>query len=144
MERPGAHPHKTFEGMYWVVLEGRERLATLSQDPGNAGYGEDILKIAGREYRVWDPYRSKLASAVLNGLSEDPIKHVNSMLNSGAASGTTARHVSDIVGETGIVYCVEFDQRPFRDLVNNESKDRRNMTPIFGDDRFPQKYRSIV
>ncbi len=144
MERPGAHPHKTFEGMYWVVLEGRERLATLSQDPGNAVYGEDTVKIAGREYRVWDPYRSKLAAAVLNGLSEVPIKQGNSILYLGAASGTTASHVSDIVGETGRVYCVEFAQRPFRDLVNNASKNRRNMTPIFGDARFPQKYRSIV
>src|SRR2546429_3173657 len=144
MERPGAYPHKTFEGMYWVVLEGRERLATLSQDPGNAVYGEDTVKIAGREYRVWDPYRSKLAAAVLNGLSEVPIKQGNSILYLGAASGTTASHVSDIVGETGRVYCVEFAQRPFRDLVNNASKDRRNMTPIFGDARFPQKYRSIV
>ena len=144
MERPGAHPHKTFEGMYWVVLGGRERLATLSQDPGNTVYGEDIVKIAGREYRVWDPYRSKLAAAVLNGLSEVPIKRGNSILYLGAASGTTASHVSDIVGEIGRVYCVEFAQRPFRDLVNNAIKDRRNMTPIFGDARFPQKYRSIV
>src|SRR5207244_9487584 len=73
-----------------------------------------------------------------------PIKQGNSILYLGAASGTTASHVSDIVGETGRVYCVEFAQRPFRDLVNNASKDRRNMTPIFGDARFPQKYRSIV
>jgi len=130
--------------MYWVVLDGRERLATLSQDPGNAVYGEDTVKIAGREYRVWDPYRSKLAAAVLKGLSEVPIKQGNSILYLGAASGTTASHVSDIVGETGRVYCVEFAQRPFRDLVNNASKNRRNMTPIFGDARFPQKYRSIV
>ena len=144
MERPGAHPHKTFDGMYWVVIDGRERLATLSQDPGNAVYGEDTVKIAGREYRVWDPYRSKLAAAVLNGLSEVPIKQGNSILYLGAASGTTASHVSDIVGETGRVYCVEFAQRSFRDLVNNASKNRRNMTPIFGDARFPQKYRSIV
>lgn len=62
----------------------------------------------------------------------------------GAASGTTASHVSDIVGEKGRVYCVEFAQRSFRDLVNNASKNRRNMTPIFGDARFPEKYRSIV
>ena len=62
----------------------------------------------------------------------------------GAASGTTASHVSDIVKEKGRVYCVEFAQRSFRDLVNNAIKNRRNMTPIFGDARFPEKYRSIV
>ena len=48
------------------------------------------------------------------------------------------------MGEKGRVYCVEFAQRSFRDLANNASKNRRNMTPIFADARFPEKYRSIV
>ena len=144
MKGIGVHPHKTFEGMYWVVQEGKERLATISQDQGTTVYGEDTVKIAGREYRLWDPYRSKLAAAVLKGLSEVPIRPGNTVLYLGAASGTTASHVSDIVGEKGRVYCVEFAQRSFRDLVNNASKNRRNMTPIFGDARFPEKYRSIV
>jgi len=144
MERHGVRPHKTFEGIYWVVREGEERLATLSQDPGSTVYGEDIVRTADREYRVWDRYRSKLAAAVLKGLSEVPIKPGNGVLYLGAASGTTASHVSDILGEKGRVYCVEFAQRSFRDLVNNTSKNRRNMTPIFGDARFPEKYRSIV
>lgn len=144
MKGIGAHPHKTFEGMYWLVQEGKERLATISQDQGTTVYGEDTVKIAGREYRVWDPYRSKLAAAVLKGLSEVPIKPGSTVLYLGAASGTTASHVSDIVGEKGRVFCVEFAQRSFRDLVNNASKNRRNMTPIFGDARFPEKYRSIV
>jgi fibrillarin-like pre-rRNA processing protein len=144
MERPGARQHKTFEGMYWVVREGKERLATLSQDPGTTVYGEDIVRIGDREYRVWDPFRSKLAAAILKGLSKVPIKAGNSILYLGAASGTTASHVSDLVGEKGRVYCVEFAQRSFRDLANNASKNRRNMTPIFGDARFPERYRSIV
>jgi fibrillarin-like pre-rRNA processing protein len=119
-------------------------LATLSQDPGTTVYGEDTVKIADREYRIWDPYRSKLAAAILKGLSEVPIKPGSTILYLGAASGTTASHVSDIVGDKGRVYCVEFAQRSFRDLANNASKNRRNMTPIFADARFPEKYRSIV
>ena len=144
MPGTGAHPHKTFEGIYWVVREGKERLATASQDPGNTVYGEDTIEIADREYRIWDPYRSKLAAAILKGLSEIPIKPGNSILYLGAASGTTASHVSDIVGERGRVYCVEFAQRSFRDLATHATKNRRNMTPIFADARFPEKYRSIV
>jgi fibrillarin-like pre-rRNA processing protein len=81
---------------------------------------------------------------VQNGISEVPIKPESSILYLGAASGTTASHVSDIIGERGRVYCVEFAQRSFRDLANNASKNRRNMTPIFGDARFPERYRSIV
>jgi fibrillarin-like pre-rRNA processing protein len=107
-------------------------------------YGEDTVRIADSEYRLWDPYRSKLAAAILKGLSLIPIKPGNSVLYLGAASGTTASHVSDIVGERGRVYCVEFAQRSFRDLVTNAGKNRRNMTPIFADARFPERYRSIV
>jgi len=62
----------------------------------------------------------------------------------GAASGTTASHISDIVGSDGKVYCVEFAQRSFRDLVNNISKKWRNAVPIFDDARFPSRYRSLV
>jgi len=31
-------------------------------------YGEQLIKIGGVEYRVWNPYRSKLAAAIKNGL----------------------------------------------------------------------------
>jgi fibrillarin-like rRNA methylase len=62
----------------------------------------------------------------------------------GAASGTTVSHVSDIVGSQGKVFCVEFAQRSFRDLVNNVSKNRTNTVPIFEDARFPSRYRSLV
>src|SRR2546428_8922308 len=144
MRRPGVRPHKTLGGIYWMVREGEERLATLSQDPGTTVYGEDTVRIADKEYGFWAPYISKLAAAVLKGLSNVPIKVGNSVLYLGAASGTTASHLSDIVGEKGRVYCVEFAQRSFRDLVNNAIKNRRNMTPIFADARFPHRYRSIV
>jgi fibrillarin-like pre-rRNA processing protein len=119
-------------------------LATRSLAPGTSVYGEDIVKTADAEYRVWDPFRSKLAAAILNGLSEVPIKSGKSVLYLGAASGTTASHVSDIVGAHGRVYCVEFAQRSFRDLVNNACKNRNNMIPIFADARLPSHYRNMV
>lgn len=107
-------------------------------------YGEDIIKNGDDEFRVWDPFRSKLAAAILKGMSNLPITPGSKVLYLGAASGTTASHVSDIVGEKGRVYCVEFAQRSFRDLVNNACKNRPNMTPIFQDARFPARYRNIV
>src|SRR5213596_765476 len=144
MENRGVNPHKKFKGIYTVAREGKERLATRSLTPGTTVYGEDIVRIGDEEFRIWDTFRSELAAAILKGLSKVPIAPGKKVLYLGAASGTTASHVSDIVGEKGRVYCVEFAQRSFRDLVNNTSKNRRNMTPIFGDARFPEKYRSIV
>lgn len=61
----------------------------------------------------------------------------------GGASGTTISHVADIVGETGVVYGVEFSHRSGRDLVNM-AKRRTNVVPIVGDARKPLEYRFLV
>ena len=50
------------------------------------------------EYRVWNPFRSKLAAAILGGVDKIHIKPGSKVLYLGAASGTTVSHVSDIVG----------------------------------------------
>ncbi len=136
--------HTKIEGVYWASLEGERRPATLNLVPGNTTYGETTIKAQGKEYRIWDPYRSKLAAAILKGLTQMPIRPGSKVLYLGAASGTTVSHVSDIVAAKGQVYCVEFAQRSFRDLVSNVCSVRRNTTPIFEDARFPAKYRDLV
>ena len=95
------------------------------------------------EYRIWNPFRSKLAAAVLAGLDNIYIKPGAKVLYLGAASGTSVSHCSDIVGPTGAVYAVEFSHRSGRDLVNMAKK-RPNIVPIIEDARHPQKYRMLV
>ncbi|NXX55853.1 FBRL methyltransferase, partial [Scopus umbretta] len=50
------------------------------------------------EYRAWNPFRSKLAAAILGGIDQIHIRPGTKVLYLGAASGTTVSHVSDIVG----------------------------------------------
>lgn len=50
------------------------------------------------EYRVWNPFRSKLAAAILGGVDQIYMPPGCKVLYLGAASGTTVSHVSDIVG----------------------------------------------
>lgn len=50
------------------------------------------------EYRVWNPFRSKLAAAIVGGVDHIWIAPGSKVLYLGAASGTTVSHVSDIVG----------------------------------------------
>jgi len=134
-------PHPLFQAVYQVVLEdGAQRLATKNLAPGRSVYGEKLVKYERVEYRVWDAFRSKLAAAILKGLETVPIKPGHTVLYLGAASGTTASHVSDIIGEKGHVYCVEFASRSMRDLVDNVCNYRINMSPILEDARFPEKY----
>jgi len=138
-------PHPHFSEIYWVILEdGSRKLATKNLTPGKNVYGERLVKHKGVEYRLWDPFRSKLAAAILKGLEKVPIKPGDKVLYLGAASGTTASHVSDIVGETGHVYCIEFASRAIRELVNNVCAFRSNMSPILSDARFPESYSALV
>jgi fibrillarin-like pre-rRNA processing protein len=134
-------PHPQFQAIYQITLEdGAQRLATRNLAPGRNVYGERLIHFESSEYRVWDAFRSKLAAAILKNLKTVPIKPNHKVLYLGAASGTTASHVSDIVGEHGHVYCVEFAPRAIRELVNNVCVYRVNMSPILEDARFPEKY----
>ena len=138
-------PHPKFAEIYNIVLEdGSQRLGTKNLSPGKNVYGERLVRFEGTEYRVWDAFRSKLAGAILKGLETVPIKPNHSVLYLGAASGTTASHISDIVGEKGHVYCVEFASRSIRDLVDHVCPYRSNMSPILEDARFPEKYAMFV
>jgi len=138
-------PHPRFAGIYNITLEeGSQRLGTKNLSPGKNVYGERLLRYEGTEYRIWDAFRSKLAGAIFKGLETVPIKPNHSVLYLGAASGTTASHISDIVGEKGHVYCVEFASRSIRDLVDNVCPYRINMSPILEDARFPEKYAMFI
>ena len=50
------------------------------------------------EYRVWNPFRSKLAAAILGGVDQIHMTPGSKVLYLGAASGTSVSHVSDVVG----------------------------------------------
>jgi fibrillarin-like pre-rRNA processing protein len=138
-------PHPLFAAVYQITLEdGAQRLATRNLTPRRNVYGERLIRLEGVEYRVWDAFRSKLAAAILKNLRNVPIKPNHRVLYLGAASGTTASHVSDIVGEKGQVYCVEFASRAIRELVNNVCAYRLNMSPLLEDARFPEKYAMFI
>jgi len=133
------------------IAKGKEdALVTRNMVPGESVYGEKRISVddpaeEGKklEYRVWNPFRSKIAAAVLGGVDNIWIKPGAKVLYLGAASGTSVSHVSDIVGPTGVVYAVEFSHRSGRDLINMAKK-RTNVVPIVEDARMPLKYRMLV
>lgn len=131
-----------FYGIYFLEEGGLVKPATLNLTPGHVVYGEKLVYKDDEELRLWNPKRSKLSAAILNGIDKIPIKRDSKVLYLGAASGTTASHVSDIVSG-GMVYCVEFSQRPFRDLLKTSEK-RSNMIPILADARRPESYMTLV
>jgi len=139
-------PHR-HEGVF-IAKAKEDALVTKNMAAGESVYGEKRISVQNEdstktEYRVWNPFRSKLAAAILGGVDNIWIKPGTHVLYLGAASGTTVSHVSDIVGPTGIVYAVEMSHRSGRDLVNMAKK-RTNVIPIIEDARYPVRYRMLV
>jgi fibrillarin-like pre-rRNA processing protein len=138
------HEHEVFPNVFVVMKGDQEKLATRNMVPGTSVYGEELVQYNDLEYRIWDPYRSKLAAAIKKGLRELSIKQGEKILYLGAASGTTVSHVSDIEGDSGEIYAVEFSQRSMRDLLEKVCRNRSNVRPILADARVPAKYRLLV
>jgi fibrillarin-like pre-rRNA processing protein len=134
-----------FEGKYLrkVSIDGEERLCTRNLAKGIQVYGEQLVSIDGVEYRVWDPFRSKLAAAILKGLSHLPINADSKILYLGASTGTTVSHISDIVCN-GVIYAVEHSPRVARELIERVAKHRGNVIPIVEDARRYESYFGIA
>ncbi|MCK5332962.1 MAG: hypothetical protein KAJ24_00480, partial [Candidatus Aenigmarchaeota archaeon] len=86
---------------------GRD-FATRSIVPRKKAYDERVLRKGRDEYRVWDPKKSKLGAAMQKGLTDVPLRRGMKILYLGISTGTTASHLSDIVGFEGMIYGIEF------------------------------------
>lgn len=133
---------EALEPTHGSVYSDRGRLYTASFCPGKRIYGERLISVGGTEYREWEPRRSKLSAYLTVGGNIFPFRKDSKVLYLGASSGTTPSHVADICPE-GKIYCVEFAQRMFRELVGTCST-RSNMMPILGDATKPDEYSVFV
>jgi len=105
-------------------------------------YNERLFFEKGMEFRSWNPYRSKLAAAILNGLKKINIDPDSNVLYLGAATGTTVSHISDMLKD-GMVYAVENSPIAMKQFINI-CKVRSNIIPIFEDANHPDRYSTIV
>lgn len=113
--------------------EGRRtQLYTISMFPGQRVYGEEVIHENGIEYRQWDASKSKLAASILKGSPNIGMRKNDVVLYLGSASGTTASHVSDIVGSNGFIFAVDIAPRVMRDFIFLCYK-RKNIAPILAD-----------
>lgn len=135
------------ESRIFQVYEERKSkkrlIYTKSLAPGKNVYGETIVRKGSTEYRQWDPSRSKLAAAIMKGCPNLFIRKGQTILYLGAASGTTVSHVSDMVGEEGFVFALDFAPRVVRDLVF-VCEDRKNIAPLLEDALHPENYKDKV
>ncbi|ADC47838.1 fibrillarin FlpA [Methanobrevibacter ruminantium M1] len=119
-------------------------IVTRNLRPGIKVYDEKLIQEEGSEieYRSWNPRRSKLAAALLNGLESLKLENDSKVLYLGASTGTTVSHISDIAYD-GLIYAVEFSPVSMKKLIRL-SKQRPNIAPLLEDATKPKNYLNKV
>lgn len=115
-------------------------LYTENLRPGEKVYGEELVVEEGKEYRRFDPWRSKLAAYLAQGGRQWPYARVRSVLYLGGGHGTTVSHLSDVLPR-GTIHVVEKAPRSFGQLLGLCER-RGNLFPILGDVQMPERYRA--
>jgi len=127
-----------FTGIYKI----EDHIATENLNIGCKVYGERLVEVEGKEFRIWEPRRSKLGAAIMNGMKIFPFKTDSKILYLGASSGTTPSHISDI-SYNGLIWCVEFSPKMMRSLVEL-SRERKNIIPLLEDATKPRNYLHLL
>ena len=121
----------------------RKQLYTQNLVAGKDVYGEKLVKQDNTEYREWDPFKSKLASAILKGTPNIFIRNNDVVLYLGSASGTTVSHVSDIIGNEGFIFAVDIAPRVMQDLIFL-CYERKNIAPMLADANKPDELKQRI
>ena len=123
--------------------EDREIWWTQTVGAPPSVYGERWIERGPGVLRSWDPSRSKIAAALEVGWAGDLPDERERWLYLGAATGTTASHVADLVGREGAVFAIERSPRAFRRLLGWVDR-WPNVLPILADARAPLSYAQRV
>lgn len=124
-----------------VWREGRD-LYTANAVPGVRVYGETLRRVGEVEYRLWDPFRSKLAALLVRGAPPDLLAGVRRVLYLGASHGTTASHLSDLWPDASL-FLIEKSPTSFAPLLALARR-RSNLLPILADAQLPERYLAEV
>lgn len=89
------------ENRILFIKKNGKKIATLNLTKGQKFYNEKIFIKDNKEYRIWDPYESKLGAAIMNGLEILPLAQNFNVLYVAPLDIATLSHISDIVGNNG-------------------------------------------
>ncbi len=135
---PKITPHQIFE-----IYQDQKRIYTKSLLLGKPSFKERIVRQGKDEFREFDPWRSKLAAAVVKGCTNVFLRKNDVVLYLGSSHGYTCSFVSDMVGGEGLIFAVDSAPRVMRNLVFL-AEERKNIVPLLADANHPEEYAGRV
>ena len=108
----------------WEKSDGRKKLFTVIPKSENQA----------NQYRNWNPFYSKLAAALFNGLEIFPFKSDSKIFYSGSSSTITLNHLLDIIDSKGIIYLQKNNSTKIKNLKNVVIVDQEKNSTLFNND----------
>ena len=127
------------DAIFWVTVRNEKKLATLSNMSTNQDYKENLVQTNGKRYSIWNPYTSKLAAAIINGMEIFPILKKTKILYLDPTSKKTIKHISDIVGINGKIFVVRDVMKNSKNFLEQIVKNRSNIFTIVPDKTNPAR-----
>ena len=109
----------------WEKSDGRKKLFTVIPKSENQA----------NQYRNWNPFYSKLAAALFNGLEIFPFKFDSKIFYSDNSSNTTLNHLLDIIDSKGMIYLQKNNAAKIKNLKNVVIIDQEKNSTLFNHDR---------
>lgn len=129
--------------VFGIFEDHKRKLYTESLIDTKSFQDDIIVKENNTLYRYWNPRSSKLGAYLYKGARDIFVREGGKVLYLGVASGTTASHISDIVGRNGMVFGVDPAFRPLTKFFFL-AKERTNFSPILADASDPASYEHLV
>tara|TARA_B100001765_G_scaffold129147_1_gene81100 strand:+ start:171 stop:845 length:675 start_codon:yes stop_codon:yes gene_type:complete len=128
--------------IFWITVKNKKKLATLNNASVNEVYNEKLIKMNGKQYNLWNPYTSKLAAAIVNGMEIFPILKKTKVLYLNGTIEKTLSHISDIIGVNGKIFILRDINENSKNFLENVMNDRTNVFTITRDNGDPAKFSS--
>ena len=117
--------NKNNSKIIWKDYNGKKKLFTIIPKPENQK----------NQYRNWNPFSSKLAAALFNGLEIFPFKPDSKIFYSDNSSNTTLNHLLDIIDSKGTIYLQKNNAAKIKNLKNVVIIDQEKNSTLFNHDR---------
>ena len=127
------------DAIFWVTVRNEKKLATLSNMSTNQDYKENLVQTNGKRYSIWNPYMSKLAAAIINGMEIFPILKKTKILYLDPTTEKTVKHISNIVGINGKIFVVRDVMKNSKNFLEQIVKNRSNIFTIIPDKTNPAR-----
>ena len=116
--------------IFQIQIGNEEQLATKNMVKGVKTRKEKIVIVNDEEFLEWNPYKSKLAAAIRNGLQILPIIKNSKVVCINPLEESTILHISNIVGSEGSVFVIDVDKNK-KSFLNKLVNTHKNIIPIY-------------